>query len=375
MRFGIFYELQLPRPWGERSEYQLLQDSLAQIELADGLGFDNAWCVEHHFLEEYSHCSAPELFLTACAMQTQRIRVGHGIAVCVPEINHPVRIAERAAVLDILSGGRLELGTGRSATWTELGGFGVDPDSTKKSWDEFVRALPKMWTQERYAHQGRCFSLPERAVLPKPLQQPHPPLWVAVTSPGTEIDAAERGLGHLGLALGGLAAQEKRVASYRRRIQHCDPVGEFVNEQVNCVNFLFCHEDGRYGMETGERIARAFSSAAAQLMEIKESYPATNYLTPGLLSSIRRDVENPGSQGVADGLVYGDPDRVAAVLAQWESIGVDRVVFLVNALETVPQHEVLASLRLFAREVMPRFGAGPETEIAVDEPAVPELRR
>ncbi|MGH9035881.1 MAG: LLM class flavin-dependent oxidoreductase, partial [Acidimicrobiia bacterium] len=224
MRFGLIFELSVPRPWGPGAEKRVYDHALEQVRLADELGFDQAWAVEHHFLEEYSHCSAPELFLTACAMQTQRIRVGHGIVVCVPEINHPVRIAERAAVLDILSGGRLEVGTGRSATWTELGGFGVDPDSTKKTWDEFVRALPKMWTQERYAHQGRAFSMPERAVLPKPLQQPHPPLWVAVTSPGTEMDAAERGLGHLGLALGGLAAQEKRVASYRRRIQHCDPV-------------------------------------------------------------------------------------------------------------------------------------------------------
>src|SRR5436853_1200686 len=122
MKFGIFYELQLPRPWGERSEYQLLQDALSQIELADGLGFDSVWCVEHHFLEEYSHCSAPEVMLAAIAAQTSQIRVGHGAVVCVPEMNHPIRIAERCAALDILSGGRLEVGTARSGTWTELGG-------------------------------------------------------------------------------------------------------------------------------------------------------------------------------------------------------------------------------------------------------------
>ena len=119
------------------------------------------WAVEHHFLEEYSHCSAPELFLTACAMQTKRIRVGHGAVVCVPEMNHPMRVAERAAVLDILSGGRLEFGTARSSTWTELGGFEVDPDDTKKDWDEYVRVLPQMWTQERSrsaARGSRCRS-------------------------------------------------------------------------------------------------------------------------------------------------------------------------------------------------------------------------
>ena len=126
-------------------------------------------------------------------MVTQKIRVGHGIVVCVPEFNHPIKIAERTAVLDILSGGRLEVGTGRSATWTELGGFRSDPDITKKSWDEFVRCLPKMWTQETYAYEGEFWSMPERTIIPKVYQQPHPPLWVAVTSPGTELDAADRG--------------------------------------------------------------------------------------------------------------------------------------------------------------------------------------
>ena len=154
MRFGLFYEHQLPRPWSEGSEHKLLSDALDQIEVADRLGYDYAWEVEHHFLEEYSHSSAPELFLTACAMQTKQIRVGHGIVVCVPQINHPVRIAERAATLDIISGGRLEMGTGRSATWTELGAFCANPDDTKKTWDEIVRCLPKMWTQERFSHMG-----------------------------------------------------------------------------------------------------------------------------------------------------------------------------------------------------------------------------
>ena len=91
MKFGIFYELQLPRPWGERSEYQLLQDALTQIELADRLGFDYAWSVEHHFLEEYSHCSAPEVFLGAATQRTRRIRLGHGI-IQLPT-NHPIRVA------------------------------------------------------------------------------------------------------------------------------------------------------------------------------------------------------------------------------------------------------------------------------------------
>ena len=179
MKFGIFYEISVPRPWDREAERTVYERALEQVRLADELGFDQVWAVEHHFLEEYSHCSSPEIFLTACAVQTKKIRVGHGIVVCVPQINHPVRIAERTATLDIISGGRLEVGTGRSATWTELGGFGANPDDTKKTWDEFVRCLPKMWTQERFSHEGAAFRMPARAILPKPYQKPHPPMWVA----------------------------------------------------------------------------------------------------------------------------------------------------------------------------------------------------
>ena len=174
MKFGIFFEISIPRPWEDGVEKRVYDNCLEQAIVADESGFDYCWAVEHHFLEEYSHCSAPEVFLTAVAMKTQRIRIGQGIAVCVPEFNHPIRLAERAAVMDILSGGRLDFGTGRSATWTELGGFRASPDTTKATWDEFVSAIPKMWTQERYSHDGVAFSMPSRAVLPKPSPEAAP---------------------------------------------------------------------------------------------------------------------------------------------------------------------------------------------------------
>src|SRR5262245_64836728 len=178
MEFGIFFELSVPRPLAGGAERIVYENALEQVRLADALGFATVWAVEDHFLEEYWPCAAPEVFLTPCAMQTRRTRVGHGAVVCVPEMNHPVRVAERAAALDIVSGGRLELGTARSSTWTELGGFRVDPDTTKKTWDEYVRALPKMWTQESFGWDGVSFSMPERSVLPKPVQKQHPQLWV-----------------------------------------------------------------------------------------------------------------------------------------------------------------------------------------------------
>ena len=365
MKFGLFYEISVPRPWGPDTEKKVYDNCIEQVRLADELGFSSVWAVEHHFLEEYSHCSAPEVFLTACAMLTKQIRVGHGIVVCVPEFNHPIRIAERCAVMDIVSGGRLNVGTGRSATWTELGGFRANPDETKKTWDEFVHCLPKMWTEERFSYQGRSWSMPQRAILPKPYQKPHPPMWVAVTSPGTEIDAAERGMGSLGLTFGGFQEQEEKVNRYRKLIRNCEPVGQFINENVTTVNFLFCHEEDRVGVATGRRLTGMFNYHAAQLVAAREAFPGKSYPSLGLLPQLRREAAGPGDEtGAPEGIAIGSPARLVRELKKWESVGVDCVNFLLNAVETVPQEQVLASLRLFAKEVMPHFEKAGDSAIA-----------
>jgi alkanesulfonate monooxygenase SsuD/methylene tetrahydromethanopterin reductase-like flavin-dependent oxidoreductase (luciferase family) len=248
------------------------------------------------------------------------------------------------------------VGTGRSAPWTELGGFNASPDDTKKSWDEFVRCLPKMWTQESYAYDGEFWSMPERTIIPKVYQQPHPPLWVAVTSPGTELDAADRGLGSLGLTFGQFAEQEKRIAEYRRRIQLCDPVSDIVNDQVSTVNFLYCHEDDATGRAVGRRMADSFNYLASQLISAREAYPSRSYPSLGLLPQLRRQATGPeAAEQAGEGLALGGPERVIRALKKWEAVGVDRVNFLLNTMEVIPQADVLASLRLFAREVMPAF--------------------
>jgi alkanesulfonate monooxygenase SsuD/methylene tetrahydromethanopterin reductase-like flavin-dependent oxidoreductase (luciferase family) len=362
MKFGIFFEMSTPRPFTTEGQSAVFHNALEQARLADELGFDNVWCVEHHFLEEYSHSSAPEVVLAAVAAQTERIRIGHGAVVCVPEMNHPIRIAERCAVLDIISNGRLEVGTARSSTWTELGGFNVDPDRTKKTWDEFVRVLPKMWTQEHFAYEGLSFSMPERNVLPKPVQQPHPPMWVTVTSPGTELDAAERGLGCLGVAAAGYAEQERRTNEYFRRIQSCDPVGGVVTSEVSTLNFLYCHEDPKAAARTGMGMVGAFGLANSHLMWTREAYPTRAYQSLGNLApkTDRTKSGGPGdAYGIPEGICVGDPDIIVAALKRWESLGLTGINFLLNGLEVIPQEQVLASLRLFAKEVMPQFrGAG-----------------
>ncbi len=366
MDFGIFIELSVPRPWAPDSERVVYERALEQVRLADELGFDYVWAVEHHFLEEYSHCPAPDMFLTACAVSTSRIRVGHGVVACVPQYQSPIRVAERAAVLDILSGGRMDLGTGRSATWTELNGFRADPDETKKTWDEYVRVIPKMWTQERFSWEGRAFSMPERAVLPKPIQRPHPPMWVAVTSPGTEIDAADRGLGCLGLSPGSFEESEKKVKVYRSRIQNCEPVGELVNEKVHTVNFLSCSEDGAQARKGGLRVASIFSYMASQLLSAKEVLATHSYPSAGLLPALRREAGGPGDAAKAfKGVTMGTPDDVAAAIRQWEEVGYDGINFFLNFMEVLPQEYVLDSMRLFAETVMPQFKTPAPTTVAV----------
>src|SRR6188472_2986266 len=177
MKFGIFYELQLPRPWEEGDELRLYQNALTQLETADRLGYDHAWVVEHHFLEEYSHSPSPESFLAAASQRTKNIRLGHGIFQVTT--NNPVRVAERVAVLDLLSNGRVEFGMGESASITELEPFGRTMEDKRAVFDEAVQAIFPMFKDGASEHHGKYFDMPYRHVLPKPLQKPHPPIWMA----------------------------------------------------------------------------------------------------------------------------------------------------------------------------------------------------
>src|SRR5947208_6006252 len=174
MKFGIFYELQLPRPWQPGGELQLYQNALEQVELADRLGFDYVWEVEHHFLEEYSHSSAPEVFLGAASQRTKQIRLGHGIVNVMPAVNHPARIAERVATLDLVSGGRVEFGTGESSSAAELGGFLIDRERKRQMWSEELDAITRMFVETPFAGlDGDWVQMPPRNVVPKPVQKPH----------------------------------------------------------------------------------------------------------------------------------------------------------------------------------------------------------
>jgi len=189
MKFGIFYELQLPRPWQPEGEFRLYQNALDQVELADRLGYDFAWEVEHHFLEEYSHSPAPEVFLAAASQRTRQIRLAHGIMQLTTV--HPARVAERIAALDLVSRGRVEFGMGESASITELEPFDRSFEEKRAVWEDAVRAVIPMFKDGGCEYHGTHFDFPLRNVVPKPLQKPHPPLWVACSQLDT-IEMAGR---------------------------------------------------------------------------------------------------------------------------------------------------------------------------------------
>jgi len=237
MRFGTFYEHQFPRPWDEDGELKLFQDALDQVELADRIGIDHAWEVEHHFLEEYSHSSAPEVFLAAASQRTKQIRLGHGIVLMPPGYNHPARIAERIATLDLVSKGRVDFGTGESASRAELEGFGITPAERRAMWRETVEQVANMMVMDPYpGFQGKYFSMPVRNVMPKPVQKPHPPLWVACSNRETIHLAAQLGLGALTFAF--IDPDEARhwVSDYYETFKkECVPIGHAVNPNIGMV--------------------------------------------------------------------------------------------------------------------------------------------
>jgi alkanesulfonate monooxygenase SsuD/methylene tetrahydromethanopterin reductase-like flavin-dependent oxidoreductase (luciferase family) len=245
MQFGIFYEHQLPRPWREGSELRLVQEALDQVELADRLGLDYAWEVEHHFLEEYSHSSAPEVFLAAASQRTRRIRLGHGIVLMPPAYNHPARVAERIAMLDLVSNGRVEFGTGESASRMELEGFGIDPTQKRAMWQEAVGQVALMLSQSPYpGHRGPHFTMPPRDVLPKPVQKPHPPMWLACSSRPMIHLAAQLGLGALTFAFVDVAEAKHWVRDYYETFKRdCTPIAQTVNPNIAMVTGFSCHRD------------------------------------------------------------------------------------------------------------------------------------
>jgi alkanesulfonate monooxygenase SsuD/methylene tetrahydromethanopterin reductase-like flavin-dependent oxidoreductase (luciferase family) len=372
MRFGIFYEHQLPRPWAPGDEHQLLTDALEQVELADRLGIDFLWEVEHHFLEEYSHSSAPEVFLGAASQRTSRIRLGHGIVQLPPGYNHPARVAERIATLDLISGGRVEFGTGESSSEAELGGFGVDRATKREQWDDALDAITRMLVEEPFAgYDGRWLKMPPRNVVPKPLQRPHPPLWVACSRRETIHLAATKGIGALSFSFIEPARAREWVDDYYATIASaaCVPAGFAVNPQVAVVLPFMCHRDEQTAIERGLDGGHFFGYALAHYYLFGNHTPGRTNVWDEFQANrssmgYDRDIAAQtgvelGAQLLQEGLgslrgAVGTPAQIRQLAKGYEAAGVDQVIFVSQAGRNRHEH-ICESLELFAREVLPEF--------------------
>ncbi len=351
MKFGIFYEHQLPRPWTERGEYELLQNSLDEVELADRLGYDFAWEVEHHFLEEYSHSSAPEVFLAAASQRTKQIRLAHGIIQLTT--NHPARVAERVSTLDLLSHGRVEFGIGEGSSITELHPFDRRFRDKRAVWEDAVRAVMPMFSSEGHEYHGEYFDFPLRNVLPKPFQKPHPPLWVACSQIDTIEMAGRRGMGALGFQFVSAEAAVAWVnAYYNAFVKRMDKLADYeTNPNIAVVSGFMC-------AETDEEAYRKADGWTFFQFSLR-FYSTHGTIAPGSVSlwdEYLKWKETPKGQKQRKTGLIGSPETLRRKLRKFEASNVDQVILL-NQAGNNKHKDICDSLELFAREVMPEFHA------------------
>ncbi len=302
MKFGIQFQLNVARPldqeqWDEDDEHKVWQEALEQIEFADKLGFDYVWETEHHFLEEYSTSSAPEVFLAAASQRTKNIRLGHGIVHMPPKHNHPARVAERIASLDLVSNGRVEFGTGEGATITEIGGFGTKREDKKEAWEEATRECLRMMTMTPYpGYEGIHFSMPERNIIPKPLQKPHPPVWVAASRLETVMVGARLGIGALGVGFETPDEADERVDRYYELIRNCRrPIGVAINPALAAGGNLMMATTNEEAIARGMRGAQFFGYSLARSNGELASRPRPTSTASSSSASARKAPKRPAS--------------------------------------------------------------------------------
>ncbi len=379
MKFGLFYELQLPKPlnndqWDEGDEGRIIHEALDQIEFADKLGFDYVFEVEHHFLEEYSHSSAPEVVLAAASQRTKNIRLGHGIVHMPPRVNPPARVAERIATLDLVSNGRVEFGTGEGASDMELGGFGTPRELKKEAWEEALRECLRMMTSVPYpGYEGVHFGMPERNIIPKPRQKPHPPVWVAASRRETFLVAGRLGIAPLGFGFETPDEADERIARYYELIRECrNPIGAAMNPAVATVGNLMCAKTDAEAVAKGMSGAQFFGFSLGRgtppnpprhpghdhlYREFRERYDAAQ-------SAAERDAataQEPSDESARAlyragrrGGFMGSPAFIRENLRQYEEAHLDALIFIAQCGDR--KHEdIMESLELFAKEVMPEF--------------------
>lgn len=389
MKIDVFCEVETADTSTPNFEHRLIKNTLAQAQAADAAGFDCWWEVEHHGAVEMSYSSAPDLMLTAIASRTKRMRVGHSAVLAPHNFSHPIRIAERAATLDLISDGRLEMGFARS-TIPEWRLFEIDPDDTRNQLERAMRMVPKIWTQERFSWHDEAFNITDAPIIPKPLQKPHPPMWQAASSPDSFLMAARCGVGALGVtlltpvdAMGGL------LQTYRDAIKDAEPAGSFVNNQTGVFTFVHVAETTKQAIENGaaeaaawyintivrffelqmmlkamEDAAGAQSDPAGQGLVGAIQAPGTEQSSAALdsMALIHRLANNEDVSseevyevlGREDSIIIGDPETCRRKMKHYQEIGVDRLLCF-QQVGGLSHQAVMDSIRLVGEHIIPHF--------------------
>ena len=364
MRVGLFYQIQVPKPWTATSESTRIYEALEQIPYAEKQGFESCWFSEHHFRPVWSHNSAPDLTLAAVSQRTETIRLGVGVVLA--PIHHPLHVAQRMATLDILSRGRVDVGLGRTGYPYQLTPYGADLKDTRGMWQEFAALLPRLWTEPETAHKGEYFDIPRREVLPKPVQQPHPPLWSACGSDETARLTGELAMGGLFGSEGGPNRVRELMALYRdslRRAGH----GPTPSRRAALMTAGFCHEDKRVVAERGTELVGWYIEQQRERARLvwRDYDPAT--VPPDYQGYYARDQRlaagpHPGEPTAAEvreegtKFCVGTPDDCIRFIELYEAMGIEEVILLC-AVGPARHEEVLNTLRLFGEAVIPHFKA------------------
>ena len=380
MKLALQYEMQRP----SLDDHLVLSETLEQCVLADEVGFDYLWLVEHHFLTGFSASPCPDLIFAALSQRTKRIRLGLGVVIL--PYHHPNRVAERVAMLDHLSDGRVDFGTGRSAPY-ELTGMGIDPRDSREMWEESLTIVPKIWSSDWFEYEGKYWQIPSRQILPKPYQDPHPPIWVAALQPATYDIAAEKGIGVLAFGSSAPESVAPYVKAYKDKVKNANPVGGFINGQWASSTLGICLENNEEARDLGAQSLKNFYGPnRPYVKDQKDIYKRLLENWGGVPDHLKQnfsryvDLDNGegdtedvldfsgGSandrkalQGLdADTLcdrgvvIAGDPDSCIKALKKHEEAGVDQVMVMMQT-ETIPHEKVMKSIELFGKYVIPEF--------------------
>ena len=362
MEFALFLQGYNPgyrREGNPDAEHQVFMDELRAAKAADEAGFKYVWLTEHHFLDEYSHLSANDAFAGYLASSTERIHIGSGIYNPLPQVNHPAKVAERVAMLDHLSNGRFEFGTGRGAGSHEILGFlpgMTDLTGTREIWEDVIGEFPKMWMQDTYeGYEGKFWSLPPRKILPKPYVKPHPPMWYAAGNTQSWEMAGRKGLGILGFSVGELETFAPLAEQYRKAIASAEPIGAYANNNIMICLSAYVAEDRQQARESWVNARPNY--LVSNVFRYHDTFPHPEGI-PKWPATIPEVTLDDADAVVAMGAtILGDPDDALAQCQRWADTGVDQIAF---GIGPAPIEETLEMIRLMGEHVIPKIDTEPE---------------